>query len=282
MVKKAAQATPNLLLRSAREERGWTQKDVADRIGAPHPLNISRWESGTAFPRSHYIEQLCLLFGKTPRELGLLPPASAGPGEAFRGNTAQAPEEPSTVAPFPPLTTLDTYHTTLPVLLTPLIGREQEVTAVCAELAHPTVRLLTLLGAGGIGKTRVSLQVATQMRDQFADGVCFVPLAPLRDPTLVVSAIAQVLDIRESGARPLLEQLKEALRPRQMLLLLDNVEQVVTVAPHLEELLAACPHLKLLVTSRATLHVQAEQVFLVPPLSLPDLLHLPDSEALAQ
>ncbi|TMD36851.1 MAG: helix-turn-helix transcriptional regulator [Chloroflexi bacterium] len=65
MVKKAAQATPNLLLRDAREERGWTQKDVADRIGAPHPLNISRWESGTAFPRSHYIEQLCLLFDKT-------------------------------------------------------------------------------------------------------------------------------------------------------------------------------------------------------------------------
>ena len=269
MVKKAAQATPNLLLRDAREERGWTQKDVADRIGAPHSLNISRWESGTAFPRSHYIEQLCLLFDKTPRELGLLPPASAGPGEAFREKTAQAPEEPSTGAPF-----------LLPVLFTPLIGREQEVAAVCAELAHPTVRLLTLLGAGGIGKTRLSLQVATQMRDQFADGVCFVPLAPIRDPALVLSAIAQVLDIRESGARPLLEQLKEALRHRQQLLLLDNVEQVVTVAPHLEELLAACPHLKLLVTSRATLHVQAEQIFPVPPLSLPDLLHLPASEAL--
>ncbi len=271
MVKKAAQATPNLWLRDAREERGWTQKDVADRIGAPHPLNISRWESGTAFPRSHYIEQLCLLFDKTPRELGLLHSASAGPGEAFRENTAQAPEEPSTVAPL-----------LLPVLLTPLIGREQEVAAVCAELAHPTVRLLTLLGAGGIGKTRLSLQVATQVRDQFADGVCFVPLAPIRDPALVLSAIAQVLDIRESGARPLLEQLKEALRHRQLLLLLDNVEQVVTVAPHLEELLAACPHLKLLVTSRATLHVQAEQIFPVPPLSLPDLLHLPESKALVQ
>jgi predicted ATPase/transcriptional regulator with XRE-family HTH domain len=271
MVKKAAQATPNLWLRDAREERGWTQKDVADRIGAPHPLNISRWESGTAFPRSHYIEQLCLLFDKTPRELGLLHPASAGPGEALRENTAQAPEEPSTIAPF-----------LLPVLLTPLIGREQEVAAVCSELAHPTVRLLTLLGAGGIGKTRLSLQVATQMRNQFADGVCFVPLAPIRDPALVLSAIAQVLDIRENGARPLLEQLKEALRHRQLLLLLDNVEQVVTVAPHLEELLAACPHLKLLVTSRATLHVQAEQIFPVPPLSLPDLLHLPESGALVK
>src|SRR3984893_5177047 len=240
MVKKAAQATPNLWLRDAREERGWTQKDVADRIGAPHPLNISRWESGTAFSRSHYIEQLCLLFDKTHRELGLLPPTSGGPGEAFRANTAQAPEEPSTVAPL-----------LLPVMLTPLIGREHDVAAVCAELAHPTVRLLTLLGAGGIGKTRLSLQVATQMRDQFADGVCFVPLAPIRDPALVLSAIAQVLDIRGSGARPLLEQLKEALRPRQLLLLLDNVEQVVTAAPHLEELLAPPPQAKPLVTSRA-------------------------------
>src|SRR5438132_14391811 len=148
MVKKAAQATPNLLLRGAREERGWTQKDVADRIGAPHPLNISRWESGTAFPRSHYIEQLCLLFDKTPRELGLLPPASARAGEVFSGNTAQAPEEPSTVAPF-----------LLPVLLTPLIGREQEVAAVCVELAHTTVSLLTLLGEGVIGQTRYRLQL---------------------------------------------------------------------------------------------------------------------------
>jgi len=85
-----------------------------------------------------------------------------------------------------------------------------------------------------------------------------VPLAPIRDPALVVSAIAQVLDIRERGAQPLLEQLKDALRHRQMLLLLDNVEQVLTVASSLEELLAACPHLKLLVTSRATLRVQAE------------------------
>src|SRR5438874_7407140 len=198
MVKKAAQATPNLLLRDAREERGWTQKDVADRIGAPHPLNISRWESGTAFPRSHYIEQLCLLFDKTPRELGLLHSASAGPGEAFREHTAQAPEELSTGAPF-----------LLSVLLTPLIGREQEVAAVCAELAHPTVRLLTLLGAGGIGKTRLSLQVARAMQTDFADGVYFVPLAPIRDPGLVLPTIAEVLGFRESGVQPLFARVKE-------------------------------------------------------------------------
>src|SRR6266487_5439778 len=85
----------------------------------------------------------------------------------------------------PQLTALDTQQTPLPVLLTPLIGREQEVTSVCAELAHPRVRLLTLLGTGGIGKTRLGLQVATQMRDQFADGVYFVTLAPIRDPALV-------------------------------------------------------------------------------------------------
>ena len=137
MVKKAAQAIPNLRLRSAREERGWTQKDVADRIGAPHPLNISRWEGGTAFPRSHYIEQLCLLFDKTPRELGLLPPASAGAGEAFSRNAAQAPEESSTDAPL--LLPEGTV-----TLLTPLLGREQEVAAVCTELAPVSYTHLTL------------------------------------------------------------------------------------------------------------------------------------------
>ena len=88
-------------------------------------------------------------------------------------------------ADFPPLTTLDPSHPPLPVLLTPLLGREHEVAAVCAELARPTVRLLTLLGTGGIGKTRLGLQVATQMRDQFADGVCFVPLAPSVPPGTV-------------------------------------------------------------------------------------------------
>ena len=170
----------------------------------------------------------------------------------------------------------------LPALLTPLIGRERDAEAVCTLLARPDVRLVTLVGAGGIGKTRLSLEVATQILERFADGVCFVPLAPIRDPDLVVPAIAHALGIRESGAQPLFEQMQEALRTRHLLLLLDNVEQVVTAAQELEELLGACPRLKLLVTSRAVLHLQGEHVFPVPVLALPDLAQLPEGEGLLQ
>jgi predicted ATPase/DNA-binding CsgD family transcriptional regulator/Tfp pilus assembly protein PilF len=169
----------------------------------------------------------------------------------------------------------------LPVLFTPLIGREQEVAAVCAELARPEVRLLTLLGTGGIGKTRLSLEVARAMQPHFTEGVYFVPLAPIRDPGLVLPTIAQVLSIRESGAQPLSEQVREALRTRHLLLVLDNVEQVAAVAPELEELLSGCPQLKLLITSRSLLHLEAEYVFPVTPLTLPDPTQLGEQEGLA-
>jgi predicted ATPase/DNA-binding CsgD family transcriptional regulator len=171
---------------------------------------------------------------------------------------------------------------TLAARLNPLIGREQEVAAICALLHQPHVRLLTLTGAGGIGKTRLAFEVAIQMRDRFADGVCFVSLAPIRDPRLMISTIAHELGIQEVGTQPLLEAVKSFLRDKQLLLLLDNFEQIVTAAPLLEDLLAACHQLTILVTSREVLHLQAEYLFPVPSLVLPDLTQLPDSEDLAQ
>jgi predicted ATPase/DNA-binding CsgD family transcriptional regulator len=170
----------------------------------------------------------------------------------------------------------------LPALLTPLIGREQEVQTVCAQLVRPQVRLVTLVGPGGVGKTRLSLAVATHLQAHFADEVYFVPLAPIRDPELVGAALAQALHLRERPGQSFFELLKEEVYRRHLLMVLDNVEQVVAVAPQLEELLAACPNLKLLVTSRALLHVPAEQVFPVPPLALPDLSQLLASELLTQ
>jgi predicted ATPase/class 3 adenylate cyclase len=179
-------------------------------------------------------------------------------------------------ADFPALRTLDTSPNNLPVQPTAFLGREKEIAAALRLLMHENIRLLTLTGPGGTGKTRLALQVAAEASDHFADGVYFVDLAPLNDPELVVANIAHVLNVTERGGQPLLENLKTSLREKQMLLLLDNFEQVVQAAPAIADLLVACPKLKMLVTSRMTLHVRAEQEFAVPPLTLPDPKHLPD------
>jgi len=183
---------------------------------------------------------------------------------------------------FPPLNTLNTRPNNLPFQPTPFIGREKEVAALGQLLCREDVHLVTLTGPGGIGKTRLALQVAAELSDLFADGISFVDLAPLNDPALVIAAIAQSLGIREVGGQPLLERLKDELQRKQMLLLLDNFEQVVSAAVQVADLLATYPLLKVLVTSRVVLHVQAEHEFFVPSLSLPDPNHVPDLAALSQ
>ena len=169
----------------------------------------------------------------------------------------------------------------LPTYLTLLIGREQTVQAGCALLRRAEVRLVTLTGAGGVGKTRLGLQIATELPDDFADGVCFVSLAPISDPDLVMPTIAQALDLKEVAGQSLPDLLHVFLRDKHLLLLLDNFEQVVAAAPKLSDLLVACPDVKILVTSRAVLHVQGEHEYPVPPLAIPDLKQLPELEALA-
>ncbi len=185
-------------------------------------------------------------------------------------------------ADFPPLKTLDRRTHNLPVQSTALMGREEVVAAIVALLRREDVRLVTITGPGGVGKTRTGLQVAAELSDAFADGVWFVRLSRLTDSALVLPTIAQTLDLRESGGESLGGLARAYLRDKQLLLLLDNFEQVVDAAPEVAELLEDSPQLKVLVTSRIPLHLRGEHEYPVPPLALPERRHLPPPDRLTQ
>jgi predicted ATPase/DNA-binding SARP family transcriptional activator len=170
---------------------------------------------------------------------------------------------------FPTLSTPDSCPHNLPAQTTALVGRLKETTVVRELLRQEQVRLVTLTGPGGTGKTRLGLQVAADLLGTFRHGSLLVDLSPLRDPTLVASTIAQTLGVRPAGGQAPLDSLKSYLRDREMLLLLDNFEQVLDAAPVVAELLAAAPRLKVLITSRTFLHLRGEHEFPVPPLALP-------------
>ena len=187
---------------------------------------------------------------------------------------------PDLPADFPRLKTLDNGPNNLPTQPTPLVGRRSELVALCALVLRPDTRVVTLTGPGGIGKTRLALQAAADLLDDFEDGVFLVSLAPLFEPELLASTIAQAVNMHDAGGKPPMESLKDYLRSKQMLMVLDNFEQIVSAAPQVADLLSACPDVKALVASREVLRIRGEKECAVPPLALPDLRNLPAPDAL--
>jgi predicted ATPase/class 3 adenylate cyclase len=170
---------------------------------------------------------------------------------------------------FPALRSLNAVPNNLPTQSTPMVGRATELKKIREHLEAPRVRLLTLTGPGGIGKTRLALQTAADAIDRFPDGVYFVDLSSARDGPAALDAIVRAVGMSIPGREDVLTEIGDQLRGRQVLLVLDNFEQVMSAADDLATLLAQCAHLKVLVTSREALRIRGEQLFTVAPLSLP-------------
>lgn len=256
-------------LKQRRKELSITQEELAERIGISW-ITLRKLEAGDRRPSG----QLAVLLA----EFLQIP---ADEHEAFVAFARTGRTASGEVSPTSPWRNVSYRATNLPALLTPLIGREQDVAAIRSQLLNPKTRLLTLTGAPGIGKTRLALQSAQELLAEFEDGVFFVDLAPVTDPDLVIKAIAYTLGLKEAGQASLERLMLDYLKQMRTLLVLDNFEQVLDASIEVVKLLEASPLLKVLITSREALQVRGERRFFVPPLAVPDLKQLTGLEELA-
>ncbi len=253
------------LLRAYRINAKLTQEELAAQAQVD-PRTVRRLEAGQGgAPRKDTAEFLAETLRLSPIERDHFEAAARAARGAWQRTTHPRPS---------PIE--------LPEQQTSLIGRERDVSDIATLLLRENTRLLTLTGPGGVGKTRLALRVAEDLRVVFADGASFVDLAATRDASLVIAVIARSFGIQDDGREPLQDRLTDHLRRKRLLLVLDNFEHVVAAGPRLAELLEACREVRALATSRAPLHLRREQQFPVQPFALPDLDNLPETSVLAQ
>ena len=262
----------NLWLRRRRKELDLTQWELAQRVGCSE-IAIVKLEAGERRPSRQIAELLADTFNVPPDERAAFVRYARREPHHDEGATSSMEVAGADRTPW---RAVHLGQTNLPSMLTPLIGREEDEEKLHDLLLDKRkgARLATLTGPPGIGKTRLSIEVASDLLDQFEDGVFFIGLAPVRESDGVVRAIAGALQVREAGGRPLRQTLLEYISGKRMLLVLDNFEQVLEAGPEVVALLEGSPWLKVLVTSREALHVRGERVFRVPLLQLPDLAGL--------